>query len=76
MIDKLTVEDVVLPEDWPIVEENYLKRISGEIASLHYEFRIVTKDRQVKNAEVYSSRTIYQGRPAVIGTMLGSPSGR
>ena len=70
MIDKLTVEDVIFPEDWPIVEENYLKRISGEIASLHYEFRIVTKDRQVKNAEVYSSRTIYKGRPAVIGTML------
>ncbi len=70
MIDKVTVEDVIFPEDWPMVEESYRKRISGEIDSLHYEFRIRTKDRQVKNAEVYSSRTIYQGRPAVIGTML------
>ncbi|MBA4390071.1 MAG: hypothetical protein C0399_03950, partial [Syntrophus sp. (in: bacteria)] len=70
MIDKVTIEDVVFPEDWPIVEENVRKRLSGELESLHYEFRIRTKNQQVKNTEVYSSLTVYQGRPAVIGTLL------
>ncbi|MBA4389915.1 MAG: hypothetical protein C0399_03145 [Syntrophus sp. (in: bacteria)] len=70
IIDKMTAEDTIFPEDWPIVEESMHKRLSGEVESLHYEFRIRTKDQQVKNTEVYSSRTVYQGRPAVIGTML------
>jgi PAS domain S-box-containing protein len=30
----------------------------------------LTKDREVRNAEVYSSRTIYKGKLAVIGTLL------
>ncbi len=66
----MRAEDAILPEDWPVVEENLRKRISGELESLHYEFRIVTKSRDVRHAEIYSSRTIYQGKPAVIGTLL------
>jgi len=70
MIDKVTAEDVIFPEDWPIVEENLRKRLSGELESLHYEFRIRTKNREIRNAEVYSSRTVYQKKPAVIGTLM------
>ncbi len=70
MIDKVTAEQVIFPEDWPLVEGNLRKRISGELESLHYEFRVVTKNKETKNAEVYSSRTMYGGKPAVIGTFL------
>lgn len=70
MIDKVTVENVVFPEDWPVVNYNIRKRLSGELESLHYEFRIITKNKEVKNVEVYSSRTIYGTSPAVIGTCL------
>jgi len=70
LIDKKGPRDLVLPEDWPIVEKNLLKRISGEIESVQYEFRGIRKNKEVIYIEAYGSRTIYQGRPAVIGTLL------
>jgi len=70
VINILRVEDVIFPEDWPIVRESVSKRISGKLPSDHYEFRIVTKDNVVKHVETYSSITIYEGRPAVLGTLL------
>ncbi|MCL5421159.1 MAG: PAS domain S-box protein, partial [Nitrospirae bacterium] len=70
LIDKRGPEDLVLPEDWPIVEENLRKRISGEIESINYDFRGITKDKEIIYVEVYGSKTVYRGRPAVIGTLL------
>ncbi|MCX5807169.1 MAG: PAS domain S-box protein [Proteobacteria bacterium] len=70
IIDKLAVKDVVFPEDWPIVEENMRKRISGGLKSIHYEFRVITKNKEIRNSEVFSSRTMYRGEPAIIGTHL------
>lgn len=70
IIDKITVQDLIFPEDLPLVKESLEKRISGEIKSMHYEFRVVSKRGEVKNVEVYSSRTVYKGKPAVIGTLL------
>lgn len=63
-------EDVVLPEDWPVVRENLRKRLEGEIESAHYGFRCIRKDGRMIDVEVYGSRTTYQGRPAVVGTLL------
>jgi PAS domain S-box-containing protein len=62
--------DVVVPEDWPTVRENIRKRIFEEATSIHSEFRICTKVREIRNVEVYGSRTMYQGKPAVVGTLL------
>jgi len=70
MINKIGPEDTTFPEDLTAIEENIRKRTSGEVASLHHEFRIITKNQEIKNVEIYGSHTIYQGRPAVIGTML------
>jgi len=70
IIDRLGPKDVIYYEDLPLVEESIRKRIEGEIKSLRYEFRIWTKKREMKHATVYSSRTFYQGKPAVIGTIL------
>lgn len=70
LVDLKGPADVVTAEDWPIVEENIHKRINGEIESLNYEFRGRTKQGSVINLEVYGSMTTYQGRPAIIGTLL------
>ncbi len=70
LIDKKGPKDFIFPEDWPTVEENIGKRLSGEIESLHSEFRAITKDNRIINVEVYGSRTMYRGRPAVVGTLL------
>ena len=70
MVNKLGPRDVVLPEDWPTVEENMRKRISGAVKSIQYEFRIRTKQGVIRHMEVHSSATVYGGRPAAIGTLL------
>lgn len=67
---EINLKDVVHPEDWPIVEENVRKRISGEVASINYTLRGIRKDGEMINLEVYGSQTNYQGRPAIIGTLL------
>jgi PAS domain S-box-containing protein len=70
VIDKMGPQDMVLPEDWPTVDENIRKRIKGNADSIHYEFKGITKDKETINIEVYGSRIMYQGRPAVMGTLL------
>jgi PAS domain S-box-containing protein len=62
--------DLVLPEDQPLSKENLQKLFSGEITSVHYEFRGMTKNQKVVFIEAYGTRTMYQGRSAVIGTLL------
>ena len=76
IIDRLGAKDVIYHEDLPLVEENLRKRITGELKSLRYEFRIWTKNREIRYAAVYSSRTFYQGEPAVIGTVLDITEGK
>jgi two-component system, cell cycle sensor histidine kinase and response regulator CckA len=63
-------KDLVLREDWLTVNENIRKRITGETESIHSEFRGIMKSGEIRCVEVYGSRTTYQGRPALIGTLL------
>ena len=63
-------DKLVFSEDWPTSTENLRRRIDGEIRSIQYSFRGVTKDKEVIYVETYGSVTQYQGRPAVIGTLM------
>jgi PAS domain S-box-containing protein len=70
LIETINHEETLFPEDRAAVVERLRKRESGEISSIHHMFRAVTKKGEVRNVEVYGSRTIYRGKPAVIGTLL------
>ncbi|MCP2519993.1 PAS domain S-box protein [SCandidatus Aminicenantes bacterium Aminicenantia_JdfR_composite] len=70
LIDKMGPKELVFPDDWPIVRKNLEKRLKGEIKSIQYEFRGLTKDKRTIYVEVYGSAVQYQGKPAVIGTLL------
>ncbi len=70
VIDKLGPSMVVMPEDLPVVQENIRKRISGEIETKHYEFRGITKDKRNVDIEIYGSRILYHGRPAIVGSII------
>lgn len=70
MVNRLEATAIVFDEDRSLVEENIRKRISGEVESIHFEFRGVRKDRKIIHVEVYGSRIDHQGRPAVLGTMI------
>ncbi len=60
----------VHPEYRKTVEENVIKRLSGESKSINYTLKIITKDGGVKDVEVYDSKAIIGGKPAVIGTLI------
>jgi len=68
--DKIMLKDLVFSEDWSLVKENIRKNLAGGIKSIRYEFRIVTKQGNVEHVEVCSSSTTYQGKRAIIGTLL------
>ena len=71
LVDKKGTLDTVLPEDMPKMRDNVQKRINkARLDPLKTEFRIVTKQREIKNVEVYGTYTMYQGKPAIIGTLL------
>lgn len=65
-----TIELLTAPESLPTVEENIRKRVSGKEDSIHYAFTARKKDGTRIQVEVYGSRTMYEGKPAVHGTLL------
>jgi PAS domain S-box-containing protein len=70
LIMKVPVLDLVAEEDRELVAQNIRRRIGGEVESLNYSFKGRKKDGTIFYVEVFGSRTEYQGKPAVIGTLL------
>jgi PAS domain S-box-containing protein len=70
VIGKIKPDDLVLPEDRALVQQNLKRRFSGEVESLHYEFRGLKRDGRPIHLEVFSSLTQFNAEPAVIGTLL------
>ncbi len=70
LVNKKGPIDVVFHADWPMVEENLQKRISGEIDAVNFRFRGIRKDGGVIHLEVYGSRTDDGGRSGIIGTLV------
>lgn len=61
---------LVFFEDIPLVGENIRRLGAGEVDGVHYEFRGITKNREIIEIELYGNHTYYRGQPAVIGTLL------
>jgi len=70
ILSSVSVADIIYEEDLNLVQKNIEKRISGEVKTLHYSFRGKKKDNTIIDVEVMGSFTIYDGKPAVIGTIL------
>ena len=67
---KMGPKDIILPDDWPKVEEEFQKKLAGGIESLYYEIRGLTKKGDLVNIEAFGTLTIFESRPAVVGTIL------
>jgi len=67
---EVSLEKIIYPEDWPLVQEQIRRRVANEVRTAHYAFRGQCKDGTVIQAEVLGSRTEYQGAPAVLGMLL------
>ncbi|MBI4418503.1 MAG: PAS domain S-box protein [Ignavibacteriales bacterium] len=69
VVENLTVEDLVHPDDRGTVMDNVRLRLTG-VRSVRYTFRGVRKDGELIEVEVLGLRSVYQGQPAVIGTLV------
>ncbi|MBI4698919.1 MAG: transporter substrate-binding domain-containing protein, partial [Nitrospirae bacterium] len=66
----MSVLDSVAESDRNMVRENIRKRLSGEISFIRYTFNALKKDGSSVPMEVHGSTMIYNGRPAIIATLL------
>ena len=60
----------IYPEDISIVEDQVKRRLSGVNPKSHYQFRGLTKDKEIIYLELYGSTTLYNKKPVSIGTLL------
>jgi len=65
-----TLYDFLVPEDQALARENIRKWISGGVPSSRYSLRVLHQSGAVLQVEVHSSRTDYNGRPAVMGMLV------
>jgi PAS domain S-box-containing protein len=70
MMQSVSLEDTVVPEDLPLVREQIRRRMSDETKVVHYNFRGVRKDGSPVHVEVLGTLTEFDGQPAVLGTAL------
>lgn len=68
--NRLGPADLAHPDDIPKIENNVRRRIEGEVDTLHYTFRGITKHGKSIQVEVFGSRTTYNDRPAISGTLM------
>jgi PAS domain S-box-containing protein len=64
------VEELVAPEDRTVVIDNVRKRETTEEKSIQYTFRGVRKDGRIIDVEVLGNGTVYDGKSAVLGSLL------
>jgi PAS domain S-box-containing protein len=62
--------DLIHPEDQSTVAANIRKRIEGGVPHIRYGLRMVRKDGATIHVEVFGARSEYNGRPAILGTLL------
>jgi PAS domain S-box-containing protein len=62
--------ELIYPDDLSLVREKIRQRLSGELEAAHYTFRGQHRDDTVIYCESFGRAVEYQGRPAIVGTLL------
>ena len=70
MARAVSPRDLIHPEDLPLVQANIRRRLSGELEAAHYTFRGLHRNGAVIHCESFGRAVEYQGRPAIVGTLL------
>ena len=70
MSGEVAPSELIHPEDLPLVKENIRRRLAGELDAAHYIFRGLHRDGAVIHCESFGRAVEYQGRPAIVGTLL------
>lgn len=64
------ISKLVLPESWPIVEQQVKLRESGQVERVQYQFKGLKRDGTVIDVGVLGGRIIHEGRPAIQGCLI------
>jgi len=64
------VFDFIAPESRPMAKENMVKRLRGEVETIHYELRNLRRDGKVIDVEAHGGRVEYNGQPAILGALM------
>jgi len=70
LINSIDTTQLVDPESVAMVDKSISAKIEGEMESNNYEARGLRKDGQKIWMEIYSSATLFEGKNAVIGSVL------
>lgn len=70
IVDRLSVTELIAPEDRQRVNENVRKRTDGEVPAMRYVFIGQREDGRRIHVEVHGRSMEFEGRPAVIGLVL------
>ena len=70
IIGRMSPRDTIHPDDRPLYDEYVRQRLAGEVEETHYIFRGLRRDGTVIFLESLGRRIDYQGRPAIVGTLL------
>lgn len=69
-IEEMDIESIVHPDDLEDSKRRIKERLSGKKINENYTFRLLTKNGKYSTCEVFSSRVISQGEPAILGVVL------
>jgi PAS domain S-box-containing protein len=64
------VSEYIAEADRDLVETNIRRRLSGEVPSIRYQLTMLRRDRTLVQVEVHGARAEFNGRPAIMGTLL------
>ncbi len=70
IVDNLTPMDITYGKDREIVAETVRRRLNGEVDRIHYTAKGLRKDGEVIIVDIFGSSTVYNGRRAIIGTII------
>jgi PAS domain S-box-containing protein len=62
--------DFVVPDDRSILEENIKLRLRGERKNVIFSYRVCRKDGSIAELEGTGRVTEYNGKPAILGTLM------
>lgn len=66
----LNLPEIFHPQDLPFVLGNLIKLLTNEESTITSQYRIIRKDKRMITLEIYGSSIDYQGKAAVIGTVI------
>ncbi len=66
----MKVLDTVAPEDRPLFQENLRRRIQGLLPETRYGLRLLRRNGSIAFVEVRGSLSEFNGRSAILGTLL------